>query len=341
VIELTPVLLKEALRTLTVQGLEAIAASSFGIDGFGGAIAYYDHRKDELVTAVPSFRAAVERLERCQVVSTLLGAEQATRIALQFVFNAYDVVRNGAPPEAAFESVWDGFVRELDTPTWMFAAIANVQNVECPEGPLDLVDGVSVRGRSFRELEQILGWGASELHVLFQDWMAASGSSFVLLLEKKVPKTPDNFLMIDDGTAYVRAARALLALRLVGAGDIRIGRLFLARPASFNVGIGGMMSNGFSVWHPGPTYKLTADKIPDVKRWYQEIALLESKNDKQTRSLRLALRSFSSIYDRYLHQTEDRVLDAITALEALWKLDAELAFRLSFRTSALLGNTDN
>jgi hypothetical protein len=171
--------------------------------------------------------------------------------------------------------------------------------------------------------------------------MAASGSSFVLLLEKKVPKTPDNFLMIDDGTAYVRAARALLALRLVGAGDIRIGRLFLARPASFNVGISGMMSNGFSVWHPGPTYKLTADKIPDVKRSYQEIALLESKNDKQTRSLRLALRSFSSIYDRYLHQTEDRVLDAITALEALWRLDVELALRLSFRTSALLGNTDN
>ena len=341
VIKMTASLLKNALRTLTLQGLESITASTFGFDGFQGATAYYDGRKDDLVTPLPSFRAAVEALKKSEVISNLFGATQAPRIALQFVFMAYADARNWNSHEAAFESVWNGFVRELDTPTWTFAAVANIQNVECSESHLELVDGVSLRERSCPELEQLLGWGAFELNALMQDWMETSGSSYVFLLQKKVPKTPDNFLMLDDGNAYVRAERALLALRLVGPGDIRIGRLFLARPASFNVGISGIHSSGFSVWHPGPAYKLTPDKIPDVQRWYEEISSLQSRNDKQTRSLGLALRSFSSIYDRHLHQAEDRVLDAITTLEALWKLDKELTFRLSFRTAALLGETDD
>lgn len=34
-------------------------------------------------------------------------------------------------------------------------------------------------------------------------------------------------------------------------------------------------------------------------------------------------------------------MDAITALEALWRLDAELSFRLAFRTAALLAGSDD
>ena len=42
-----------------------------------------------------------------------------------------------------------------------------------------------------------------------------------------------------------------------------------------------------------------------------------------------------------MHQGEDCVIDSITALEALWKLDSELAFRLAFRTASLLGTSDD
>jgi hypothetical protein len=342
VIVMTLAQMKETLKVLTTQGLESIAVSSFGMDGFDGAIAYYDSRKDDLVTGLPSFQSAVEALASSSAVSILYGSDQAPRIALQVVFGVYDLVRNGLSAESAFESAWGDFVRELETATWTFAAVANIQNIQCSEGKIDIGDGVSVRGRNFKELEQLLGWSRSQLNIITQDWMTSSGgSSFVLFVEKKVPKTPDNFISMDDGTAYLRAARALLALRLVAPGDIRVGRLFLARPASFNVGIGGMQSQGFSVWHPGNTFKLTVDMIPDVKRWYDEITLIEARGGKQMRDLALALRSFTSIYDRYFHQVEDRVLDAITSLEALWKLDTELAFRLSFRTASLLGDTDD
>jgi len=114
---MTASLLKNALRTLTLQGLESITASTFGFDGFQGATAYYDGRKDDLVTPLPSFRAAVEALKKSEVISNLFGATQAPRIALQFVFMAYADARNWNSHEAAFESVWNGFVRELDTPT--------------------------------------------------------------------------------------------------------------------------------------------------------------------------------------------------------------------------------
>ncbi len=333
--------MKSALHALTMQGLASIQESSFGWEGFGGAIAYYDSRKDKLVTDLPAFSEAVNALEESREVSTLFGVTEARRIALQFVFNAYPLVCAGSSVDVAFDTVWNGFVRELTTPTWTFAAVANLQNIDCSEDSIEIEGGISVRGRSFRELETLLGWSQSRLKVLAEDWETGGASSFVLFLQKKVPKTPDNFMLLDDGTAYLRAARALRALRLVAPGDVRIGRLFLARPTCFNVGIGNMQSQGISIGHSGRQYSLTPDLIPNVRRWFSEISMLEEKGEKQIRNLALALRSFSSMYDRHFHQDDDRILDAITALEALWKLDAELAFRLSFRTGALLGATDD
>lgn len=312
-----------------------------GIGGFGGAIAYFDSRKDKLVTDGPAYAAAVSALEASPEIRALFGVNEAKRIALQFVFNAYPLVRDGASVDAAFDAVWKAFTRELATPTWTFAAVANLQNIDCSEDPFDIADGISIRGRSFSELEGLLGWSRARLQVLAEDWMIGAGSSFVLFSEKKVPKTPDNFLLQDDGTAYVRVARALLALRLVAPGDVRIGRLFFTRPASFNVGIGGLQSSGISIGGFGRPYSLTPDLIPSIRRWYGEISLLDEKGKVEIRNLALALRSFSSMYDRHFHRADDRVIDAITALEALWKLDAELAFRLSFHTGALLGATDD
>jgi len=333
--------LKKAVTDLTLQGLKSIAASSFGMDGFGGGIAHYDPRKDALITELPRFGPAVDELKKIPAVQALFGANEAGRIALQFVFNSYSHAANNDSAEVAFERVWDGFIRELEKPTWTFAAVANIQNINCPDGNIDLFDGISIRGRSFEELERLLGWGPRELDVLTQDWMQGAGSSFILLLTREVPKTPENLLMQSDGTAYSHIVRALLALRLVAAGDVRIGRLFFARPSHFNVGIGGMQSSGFSVWHPGPQYILTSSMIHLVAEWYRQLTAFEQGGGGRARNVGLALRSFSSIYDRYSHQAEDRVLDAITALEALWKLDTELAFRLSFRTASLLGDTDD
>jgi hypothetical protein len=162
-----------------------------------------------------------------------------------------------------------------------------------------------------------------------------------LVIESEATKTPSNFLMGNDGNEYPCAARTLLAMRLLAPGDVRIGRLFTARPASFNVGLGGLSSLGFTYWHLGTAYQLAPSLVPQIQKTCQNLLALEQQSSKANRTLLLALRSFSSIYDRLLHQAEDRVVDAITALEALWRLDQELSFKLAFRTASLLAMSDD
>lgn len=334
--------MREALRSLMTEGLESISRSSFGMERFQGAIAYYDSRKDKLLTDLPAFANAVRALKASPEVQKLFGANEAGRIALQFVFNAYPLVRAGASAKAAFDVVWEGFSRELGTPTWTFAAVANLQNFEFAEHAIGFADGISIRSRSFSELEELLGWTQGHAERLAQDWSEGfAASSFVLVHQRQIPKSPENFLLTSDGSAYVQVARALLALRLVAPGDIRVGRLFVSRPMRFNVGIGGIQSSGASINGPGRHYVLTEEIVTIARKWYKEIEVLDQKIDKPLRNLALAFRSFSSMYERHFHQAEDRIIDAITALEALWKLDAELAFRLSYRTASLLGATDD
>lgn len=238
--------LHSQFKELTLQGLAAITGSSFGVEGCKKSIAYYDTRKDDLITTLGSFQAVVDALGQLPLVQGRFGAAQARRLAIQFVFNACRRLADGSRPEAAFEEVWATFTQEINTSTWTYRAVANMQNIDCSQNAIELADGASVRGRSVEELSALLNWGPVELDYLLNDWMEGAMSSFVLLVENEVPKTPDNFLLADDGSAYPRAARTLLAMRLLAPGDVRIGRLFLTRPAAFNVGIGGMHSSGFS-----------------------------------------------------------------------------------------------
>ena len=114
------------------------------------------------------------------------------------------------------------------------------------------------------------------------------------------------------------------------------------RPAAFNVGIGGQGSSGWTIWRPGTNYKLTATMIPKIREQMETLRNVENQlNTKSARHIGRAIRSFTSIYDRLMHQSEDCVIDSITTLEALWKLDSELAFKCAFRTSSLLGKTDD
>ena len=81
--------------------------------------------------------------------------------------------------------------------------------------------------------------------------------------------------------------------------------------------------------------------IPKIREQVQTLMNVESQLKASARHIGLAIRSFTSIYDRLMHQAEDCVIDSITALEALWQLDMELSFKLAFRTSSLLGETDD
>ena len=338
---MTMELLQSVLKDITLAALIAAQKSSFGIDGLKSAVAFFDPRKDQLITSVDSFPRAVDALGQLAAVREYYGAPQATRLAIQFVFNACGNAAGGLPHEDAFERTWANFAQELSTPVWVFKVVGNLQNIECAAAPLDLGQGVSIRGRSFEELSTLLNWGDYELEELTKDWMAGANSSYVMLIEKEVPKSPANIINASDGCEYPRAAQALLAMRLHGPGDVRLGRLFAARPAAFNVGLGGLSSQGFTHWHPGPPFRLGPEDVPTITRTCQDLQKLEAQGSDSNRNLLLALRSFSSLYDRLFHQADDRVVDAITALEALWKLDVELSFRLAFRTASLLATSDD
>jgi Apea-like HEPN len=336
--------LRQPLKELTQLGLEAIAQSSFGIDGCAKAIAYYSPSKDELITKQENFALAVDAISQLQEVKDLYGSAESPRLALQFVYKACSYVAAQHSHSKAFEYALAAFAEEMTKPNWAFKSVANMQNIECSEYPMTIGPGVSVRGRIYKELAPLLGWGDFELNMLSSDWETCGGASpFVVVVERDIKKTPSNFLVSNDGSEYSIISRMLMAMRLVAPGDVRTGPILNARPSTFNVGIGGVNSSrGFVGWTPpGQVYKLTQSLLPQIQRTYQDLVALESQAEKSNSTLRLALRSFSSIYDRFYHQAEDRVVDAITCLEALWQLDGELSFRLAFRTASLLALTED
>jgi hypothetical protein len=168
----------------------------------------------------------------------------------------------------------------------------------------------------------VLGFDQVDLDVLAEDWSAGgAASSYVLVVETSQPKTPANFILSSDGAAYPLASRALLAMRLLGAGAPHFGRMFLKRPAAFNTGIGGHSYAGFTIWWPGAQYNLNETMIPEIRQLIDTLIAVEKDLEINARHIGLALRSFSSMFDRLMHQGEDCVIDSITALEALWKLD--------------------
>lgn len=333
--------LRSILESLTIEGLTAIESSAYAVDGCRNAIAFFDSEKDLLVNSCPSYVPAVEAMMANERTAAIYGAAEGNRLVLQFVFNAgnsYAVTRD---KKVAFEETFLRFKSEAESDYWIFRAVANVQNFECATLPIELEDGVSFRPRSFEELRRLLNWGDYELGRLSEDWRQGGHGSNVMMVETRVKKTPENFLLVDDGHQLARAMRMLLAMRLLRPGDVRIGRVFAARPTVFNVGIGGIQSYGFSHWHPGPVYCLENSDLPRAAKLYRELSVLDARPPKVDRNLRLALRAFGAIYDRLMHQADDRVVDAVTALEALWKLDVELSFRLAFRTASLLAHSDD
>jgi hypothetical protein len=96
------------------------------------------------------------------------------------------------------------------------------------------------------------------LSSLTDDWSGWGASPYVCLVEKLVPKTPEN-VVTDDGTLWVSGARLINAFRLVGEGDISIGPMWITRKSVFRIGAGGVARVGWSIPAPtiGAPYRVT------------------------------------------------------------------------------------
>lgn len=119
--------------------------------------------------------------------------------------------------------------------------------------------------------------------------------------------------------------------------------MWVIRVARFNVGISGLSQSGFSIpTMGGPEYVWTEEVGLAYSTVSGELAQLEKDGYKRAPgNLEVALRVFMSGYDRWPSRPDAQLLDAITALEALIGMDAELSFRLSFRVAGLLAPDDN
>jgi len=329
----------DATRSSLLALLEAVTPAAARLRH---ATAYFDAERDKALTQVAAFAPAVASLEADPAFAAPFGATNLQRLAIQFAYHTFSLLDTYGSLGGAFDAVWAALVAEAKDPVWRFAAVANLNNFAYGSDVADLGHGVSVQGRLFDRLRAELRWDQYDLDRLSEDWSAGGGaSSHVLVVVTSQPKTPDNFLLSSDGAYYQLAARALLGMRLHGPGDLHIGRFFVSRPASFNVGIGGRTTAGLTIWRPGKPYALTDAMLPAIRAQVDVLAAVEGSLQTNARHVALALRSFSSTYDRLMHQADDSIIDAITALEAVWKLDAELSFRLAFRTSSLFGVSDN
>jgi hypothetical protein len=331
---------RAALHTLSATALGRIRASGQPIESFRG-IAIYDTSKDEIFTSLDGFDEAEQELAAIPSLQERYGVDQASRLALQFIYELLGRLQEPVFDEELFESLWANFLAELAEPQWLFRGVANARFLAA-EGPsFDLGDGVSIKWRSAEELSP-LGFSDAALAGLFDDWAGFGASSYIMLVEDRLDKAPDNFILSSSSSLFGKAQRSLCALRLLAPGDIGIGRMWVGRPMRFNVGLGGTHMVGHSVPAFGSEFQLTESIAAAVPAMYDALRRLETQGyGAAPGNLDLALRSFRATYDRPAAESDSRVLDAITALEAvLASSEGEITFKLSFRVAGILAAGD-
>ncbi len=326
---------KEAVRKL----LEEVIARNPALGQLHG-IAFFDTQRDAVITSLGAFDQAKHAVTDLPNFVGRFGTEAGDRIVLQFVYQYFNRVNSVRFDDDQFEALWCDLVAEIEDAHWIVRGVANLRNFDCEAHPVDLGDGISIRGRSRSELAS-LGFDDTVWERITEDWRTPGASSFVLVLEHSSAKQPDNLILLDTYQVSLRATRAVSALRLASAGSIGIGPMWVVRAARFNVGMGGLSSTGISIPMHGARYKWTEALKPSYSSIYGELAKLENERyGNSPGNLDVALRSFMSTYDRWPTHSDSQLLDLLTTLEALLGADSEIAFKLSFRVAALLASDD-
>ena len=241
---------RDELQSLIQETASMAVDKGIPLDKLQGT-AFSDTSRDAPITALGPFGKATQAITSIPDFVVRFGAQQVTRTLLQFVYQYFAHVESIQYEEAAFEALLADFMAEIQEPRWVTQGLANVRNFASNNLHLNLGDGIAIRGRNFADLAS-LGFGRPILDRLSEDWSGFGASSFVLVAEHSVPKEPDNILTLDAGV-WTKAIRAISALRLLDAGSVSIGPMWVVRKARFNFGIGGIHQYGVSipgVWHP-------------------------------------------------------------------------------------------
>jgi Apea-like HEPN len=331
---------KDTLREVLRDTISMAVGQGLSIQEFRG-IALFNVERDEKITALGSFSDAIAKITDLPYFAERFGVEAATRVVLQFVYQYFKRADTVAYEERVFEGLYCDLVRELQVDFWLFRGVANLRFLVSDTYPVDLGDGITIRGRSDSDLAS-LGFDAAIWERICEDWSGFGASSFVLVVEHLVPKKPDNLILMDTYQLSVKALRAILALRLCNEGSIAIGPMWVVRASHFNVGIGGLSRIGASIPTLGNPYRWAAELGEIYSPVYDALARLEKEEYRSAPgNLSVALRAYTGTFDRWPTSLDSQLLDCITALEALLGADTEISFKLSFRVASLLARNDN
>ena len=338
--------LKSRLRALMQEVVETAQEADGQLRRGQRAVAIYNTERDDRVTALPSFAGAVDELASAPQFVAAAGRENASRIVLQLTYDYLERLTTQDFDEATFEATWTSFSEELAKPNWIYLSMGNLEGFTSDSDVLQLGDGISIEGRSFARLRE-MGWSDFELEKLTEDWHG--GGEHVLIVREELAKRPDNLVLGNTATGISKAYRMLLALQLAKEGDIHIGgggvltgRMLTTRSVGqgFTL-LGGASMVGQTTRFPGLAYQLDESEVSSVRDIYEQLIALEGIPGKSPYNLGLALRSFSTSYERFPTQADSRIVDLVTAVEALVGTEVEISFRLSYRAAGILAGDDD
>jgi hypothetical protein len=331
--------LKTQVGLLISAAVEGATKSSIELDQLRG-IAVYDSRKDSYVTSLEPFAAVEASIGELPLIHERYGAGQSRRLALQLVYEYFARAKALAVDSALLETLWADFVSELEAPAWLTRCVTNLRYFDYQDLHVELGDGVSIYRRDQRVLAG-LGFSDGILERLFASWSDFGASSFVLVAESSMPKQPESFIRVDINAGWLRCTRAIGAMRLIAPGDVGISTVFGQRVARFNVGIGGIFGSGSTVDTSGSPFAWPPEQRLPYEEAYTALARLEKLGyGRGPGNLDLALCASMSTFDRFPTAMDTKLVDAITALEAVLGGETEIAFKLSFRVASLLAATN-
>jgi hypothetical protein len=339
--------LKESLRVLADQAVERVFDDFRKLNTWRGEVVNFSSQRDALITELPTFKATLHVLNSLPLVKEQYGTEVSDRLLLEFI---YVLLRKHPQPKfdpEVFERTWRAFWEEISEPEWTYLGLVNLQRFSSESDLLDLGDGITIRASNFDKLLR-MGWRESHIEAIRREQQEGYfPSSHFMVVEHRLPKTPQNALNSRNLAISEKADRALLTLRLHKCGNIGVGQLWEVRLAPFDLTLGGVSSStsldgNYSSFLIGDEYALSASEIRSVRDLYSTLLRYESVQDKAPVNLDLALQYFSGVYDRHAPSRADaRLVDCITAIEALLGAETEIVFKLAFRVANILGTDDN
>ena len=332
--------LKVVLHTLAEEAVGCAKTDPRGIGAYRTRVAGNDPGADALFTSLTGFGPALSAIGSVPGSKENYSEYELEQLALLFVYAFLRFLAGPDFSEDAFETAWASLSDELAAPSWKHVSVANLCNFESRSPLLDFGNNVTIRHRDLTYLRGLVG--VDTVDAIEQDWQSCGRpSAYVIMAEHVRPKRPEEARFMDQLNLQLKTDRLMLALRLSAGGDVRTGRTFFARPAFLPRQLSLVSFCGDASWNPGRSYRVEDADMPKVRELCALIQRFEGPTAEAWKNVGVAIRSFTAIYDRRYGQKEDRIVDAVTAVEALVGADTEIAFRVANRVAWLLGNDDD